>query len=51
MYKNNIIEQMIEHKMDCIKCRQNLSTVFLACGHPICTKCFEFDIECLICTL
>ena len=36
--------------MCCATCHStNVITVFLQCGHPICTKCFKIGITCDVC--
>ena len=35
--------------MICTRCKNTGNTVFLFCGHPICTKCFHPDILCSLC--
>lgn len=35
--------------MDCTKCQENSTVLFLICGHPICIDCFRDGSQCVIC--
>ena len=46
----NNFSSILINNMDCMKCKETKKVIFISCGHPICTQCYDNETKCTICT-